>query len=85
MPIAISEEQLALQASIRDWAKRADTLALVVGLQGRSSDAESIARAGLPSEAAAANVAYLRQMLAQQNGWKQSEQSGAIAVRAEGS
>ena len=27
MPIAISDEQLALQASIRDWAKRADTLA----------------------------------------------------------
>ena len=40
-------------------------LALVVGLQGRFAEAESIARADLPPEEAAANVAYLRQMLAQ--------------------
>jgi hypothetical protein len=29
VPIAVTEEQLALQASIRDWAKRAGTLALI--------------------------------------------------------
>jgi len=40
-------------------------LALVVGLQGRFAEAEEIARADLPPETAAANVAYLRQMLAQ--------------------
>src|SRR5579859_960902 len=40
-------------------------LALVVGLEGRFADAESIAQADLPAEEAAANVAYLRQMLAQ--------------------
>lgn len=40
-------------------------LALVVGLQGRFAEAETIARADLPPEEAAANVAYLRQMLAQ--------------------
>jgi Flp pilus assembly protein TadD len=40
-------------------------LALVVGLQGRFGDAEAIVRADLPPEQAAANVAYLRQMLAQ--------------------
>ena len=39
-------------------------LALVVGLQGRFPEAESIARADLPADEAAANVAYLRQMLA---------------------
>jgi Flp pilus assembly protein TadD len=39
-------------------------LALVVGLQGRFADAEAIARADLPPDEAAANVAYLRQMLA---------------------
>jgi Flp pilus assembly protein TadD len=39
-------------------------LALVVGLQGRFAEAETIARAELPPEEAAANVAYLRQMLA---------------------
>jgi Flp pilus assembly protein TadD len=42
-------------------------LALVVGLQGRFAEAETIARADLPSEEAAANVAYLRQMMAQPN------------------
>jgi Flp pilus assembly protein TadD len=41
-------------------------LALVVGLQGRFGEAENIARADLPTDEAAANVAYLRQMLAQQ-------------------
>ncbi len=40
-------------------------LALVVGLQGRFAEAETIARADLPPDEAAANVAYLRQMLAQ--------------------
>lgn len=40
-------------------------LALVVGLQGRFAEAEAIARADLPPDEAAANVAYLRQMLAQ--------------------
>jgi Flp pilus assembly protein TadD len=39
-------------------------LALVIGLQGRFAEAEAIARADLPPDEAAANVAYLRQMLA---------------------
>lgn len=42
-------------------------LALVVGLQGRFVEAEKIARADLPDDEAAANVRYLREMLAQQN------------------
>ena len=37
-------------------------LALVVGLQGRFAEAEGIARADLPSDEAAANVAYLRRL-----------------------
>ncbi|MEX0752370.1 MAG: tetratricopeptide repeat protein [Xanthobacteraceae bacterium] len=41
-------------------------LALVVGLQGRFEEAEAIARADLLPEEAAANVAYLREMLSQQ-------------------
>ena len=43
-------------------------LALVVGLQGRFSEAEAIAGADLPADKAAASVAQLRQMLAQQKG-----------------
>jgi Flp pilus assembly protein TadD len=38
-------------------------LALVVGLQGRFAEAEQIVKADLPPEEAAANVAYLKQML----------------------
>ena len=45
-------------------------LALVVGLQGRFDEAEKIATAELSPEQAAANVAYLRNMLEQQDSWK---------------
>jgi Flp pilus assembly protein TadD len=45
-------------------------LALVVGLQGRFSEAEDIARSDLQPDEAAANVAYLKQMLSQQQDWK---------------
>lgn len=45
-------------------------LALVVGLQGRFTEAEKIAGAGLPPEEAAASVRNLRDMLAQQKDWK---------------
>jgi Flp pilus assembly protein TadD len=45
-------------------------LALVVGLQGRFDEAEKIVRADLPPVEAEANVAYLRDLLAQQKNWK---------------
>jgi Flp pilus assembly protein TadD len=45
-------------------------LALVVGLRGRFEEAEKIATADLPENEATANVAYLRQMLAQKGDWK---------------
>jgi Flp pilus assembly protein TadD len=42
-------------------------LALVVGLQGRFSEAESIVKADLPADEAAANVAYLKEMLSRKD------------------
>jgi Flp pilus assembly protein TadD len=48
-------------------------LALVVGLQGRFAEAEKIAGEELSPEQAAANIAYLKQMLSQQNSWQQLE------------
>jgi Flp pilus assembly protein TadD len=45
-------------------------LALVFGLRGRFEEAEKIARPDLPENEAAANVNYLRQMLAQQRDLK---------------
>jgi Flp pilus assembly protein TadD len=46
-------------------------LALVIGLEGRFAEAEKIASADLPPGEAAANVDYLRSMLAQKGAWKQ--------------
>jgi len=54
-------------------------LALVVGLQGRFPEAESIARGDLSAEEASANVAYLRQMLAQQKSWQGTRQGSPLA------
>ena len=53
-------------------------LALVVGLQGRFPEAETIARGDLSPAEAAANVAYLRQMLAQQGDWKRSNRGSPL-------
>jgi Flp pilus assembly protein TadD len=51
-------------------------LGLVVGLQGRFAEAESIVKADLPAEEAAANVAYLKQMLSR----KDNPRTGAGTV-----
>jgi Flp pilus assembly protein TadD len=51
-------------------------LALVVGLQGRFDEAEKIATAELPPEQAAANVAYLKNMLQQQDSWGKLKEGG---------
>jgi Flp pilus assembly protein TadD len=50
-------------------------LALVIGLQGRFAEAEGIARADLPPEEAAANAAYLRQMLARRKDLRENARS----------
>jgi Flp pilus assembly protein TadD len=50
-------------ASTRADGRVRQNLALVVGLQGRFAEAESIVRADLPPDQAAANVAYLKEML----------------------
>ena len=50
-------------ASTRADGRVRQNLGLVVGLQGRFAEAEQIVRADLPADEAAANVAYLRQML----------------------
>jgi Flp pilus assembly protein TadD len=57
-------------------------LALVVGLQGRFAEDEAIARADLPPEEAAANVAYLQQMLAQQKAAPKPAQPNRPATSA---
>jgi Flp pilus assembly protein TadD len=70
---ALSKDLPAAERTLRLAAQQPNAgpkvrqnLALVVGLQGRFAEAEKIASADLPPEQAAANVAYLRQMLAQE-------------------
>jgi Flp pilus assembly protein TadD len=89
---ALSKDLVRAEATLRRAAAqpRVDprvrqNLALVVGLQGRFAEAESIAQADLPSDEAAANVAYLRQMLAQQNGWKTPGRTDSPPNRPQGS
>jgi Flp pilus assembly protein TadD len=71
---ALSKDLVKAEATLRRataqpgvGARARQNLALVVGLQGRFAEAESIARADLPPDEAAANVTYLRQMLSQQS------------------
>jgi Flp pilus assembly protein TadD len=85
---ALSKDLVRAEGALRRAAgqSRVDArvrwnLALVVGLQGRFSEAERIARSDLPADARSADVAYLQQMLAQQNGWKQPRQIGRSAAK----
>jgi Flp pilus assembly protein TadD len=89
---ALSKDLVRAEATLRRAAAQQRTdarvrqnLALVVGLQGRFAEAENIAQADLPSDEASANVAYLRQMLAQQNGWKGSAPASKPGTRSQGS
>src|ERR1700681_957099 len=54
-------------ASTRADARVRQNLGLVVGLQGRFAEAETIVKADLPADEAAANVAYLQEMLARKD------------------
>jgi Flp pilus assembly protein TadD len=89
---ALSKDLVRAESTLRRAAAQSpvdprvrQNLALVVGLQGRFPEAEGIARADLPSDEAASNVAYLRQMMAQQNGWKPPGGAAKPAVKAQGS
>ncbi len=69
---ALSKDLKQAESTLRQASAHArsdrrvrQNLALVVGLQGRFKEAEEIARADLPAEEAAENIAYLKQMLAQ--------------------
>jgi Flp pilus assembly protein TadD len=76
---ALSKDLVRAESTLRRASAQAgaDTgvrqnLALVVRLQGRFAEAETIARVDLPlEESSTAHETYLRKMLAQQNGWAQ--------------
>jgi Flp pilus assembly protein TadD len=67
----LSKDLPKAEETLRRANSRADAdprvrlnLALAVGLQGRLAEAEGIVKADRPAEEAAANVAYLRRLLA---------------------
>jgi Flp pilus assembly protein TadD len=81
---ALSRELPKAEETLRKAADRGtkerrvqQNLALVVGLQGRFKEAEEIARADLPPAEAAENIAYLKQMLAEQDGPKAAARARA--------
>lgn len=68
---ALSKELTQAEATLRRAAEKSpndkrirQNLALVVGLQGRFEEAEVMAKADMPPAEAAANIAYLRDMIA---------------------
>jgi Flp pilus assembly protein TadD len=86
---ALAKDLVRAEATLRRATNQArvdararQNLALVVALQGRISEANSIAHGELPPEAATADAALLRQMLARQNGW---QPPGQQFVKTEGS
>ena len=67
-------------ASPRADARVRQNLGLVVGLQGRFAEAETIVKADLPPDEAAANVAYLKEMLSRKDNPRAGHASIPVAV-----
>lgn len=67
-------------ASTRADARVRQNLGLVVGLQGRFAEAETIVKADLPAEQAAANVAYLKQMLSRKDNPRSGDRTVPVAA-----
>ena len=55
-------------------------LAVVVGLQGRTAEAEGLVKADLPPEEAAANAAYLKRLLSRQGNARADTDKMPVAV-----
>src|SRR5882724_9920953 len=70
------ETLLRAYAASRADARIRQNLALVVGLHGRFTEAETIAKGDLPADEATANVTYLREMLSR----KDNPRSGGKTV-----
>ncbi|MGY3585359.1 Flp pilus assembly protein TadD [Bradyrhizobium sp. USDA 4350] len=68
-------------ASARADTRIRQNLALVVGLQGRFAEAETIVKADLPADEAAANVAYLRDMLNRKDGPRISSRAAPVVAK----
>ena len=71
-----AEETLRLAASQPGVDERVrQNLALVLGLQGKFAEAEDLQRQDLSPEDAAANIAAIREMIAQSDTWRDIQAS----------
>lgn len=87
---ALSKDLPRAEAALRRAQQRGagdsrvrQNLALVVGLQGRFAEAETIAKADLPPDEAAANVAYLRDMISRQSAEPASPRKRSAGVTSQ--
>lgn len=79
-----AEEMLrAAYASARADGRVRQNLALVIGLQGRFAEAETIVKADLPADEAAANVAYLKQMLSRKDNARAAAAPAPVVARTD--
>jgi Flp pilus assembly protein TadD len=70
LPAAEQALRQAVASPKADARMRGD-LALVLALEGKFSEAETVGRADLSPEAARANVEAIRQMIAQNDSWRE--------------
>lgn len=74
--LATAEKHLRRAVQMRGASTQTrQNLALVVGLQGRFTEARALYAAELPAETVEANMAYVRALLTQQNRWDLIEKS----------
>ena len=71
-------------ASPRASSRVRQNLGLVVGLQGRFAEAETIVKADLPPDQAAANVAFLKEMLNRNDGARGVSKRTPVASLSQG-
>ncbi|HUO55654.1 MAG TPA: tetratricopeptide repeat protein [Rhodoblastus sp.] len=81
---ALSHDLPHAESALREAAAnpRADVrerqnLALVLALQGKFSEAETISERDLPPQQAKENVTAIRQMISQSNAWREIQSAGA--------
>lgn len=82
LSFALNKELPKAEETLRQAAKspRADArvrqnLALVLSLQGKFTEAETIAAQDLPPDQAAANIMAIQQMISQSNAWREIQNS----------
>ena len=80
--LALAEDALRrAAASPHADARVRENLALVLALEGKFAEAEEVSAKDMSAQAAAANVAAIRAMIAENETWK-TLQSGAVKTRA---